>query len=294
MAENSGIAWTDNTFNPWVGCTKIGPGCDHCYAEAMDHRFGGGHWGAGAPRKRTTPANWAKVRKWDRDALKSGTRPWVFVASLADVFDNEVPGEWRCDLFNLVAACKNLNFQFVTKRIGNAAFMLPQNFANLYPHVGIIATVVTQAECDRDLPKLLAVDCAWRGLSIEPQLGPISFSDNWGWLENLDWIICGGESGHGARPMRLDWFHILLNQCRAAGVPFFGKQLGRTCIMSRSDAGQPVAIGAGWEGRAGHDSGLVTFRDRAGADPIEWPPELRVREMPRGVPTTLTKRIGEA
>jgi len=268
MAENSGIAWTDNTFNPWVGCTKIGPGCDHCYAEAMDHRFGGGHWGAGAPRKRTTPANWAKVRKWDRDAVKAGARPWVFVASLADVFDNEVPAEWRADLWDLMFACQNLNFQVVTKRIGNAAKMLPANWSANFPHVGIIATVVTQAECDRDLPKLQDIPARWIGLSIEPQLERVIPRSSF-----LDWIITGGESDQGSargRPYNIAWAEYLCSWGRAANVPIFVKQLGSN-----------IARGC-------------QYRDRAGADPSEWPPELRVREMPRNVPTTLTRDASSA
>src|SRR5688572_4428248 len=104
MAEVTGIAWTDSTFNPWIGCTKVGPGCDHCYAEALDkrHRWGGAtHWGAGVERMRTSPSNWAKPRAWNRKAVASG-KPWrVFCASLADVFDNEVPHDWRADLFEL-------------------------------------------------------------------------------------------------------------------------------------------------------------------------------------------------
>ncbi len=101
MGEHSKIQWTDSTFNPWIGCQKVGPGCDHCYAEAMDHRFGGGHWGAGADRKRTSVSNWSQPRLWERHSDKffaeHGRRRRVFSASLADVFDNAVPHHWRDD-----------------------------------------------------------------------------------------------------------------------------------------------------------------------------------------------------
>src|SRR3954462_4489732 len=105
MAELSAISWTKSTFNPWVGCTNIGPGCDHCYAEALDkrHRWGGAtHWGTGVQRKRTSEGYWRQPLAWNRKAAASD-KPWrVFCASLADVFDNEVPDEWRRDLFALI------------------------------------------------------------------------------------------------------------------------------------------------------------------------------------------------
>jgi len=258
VAENSGIAWTTHTFNPWIGCTKVGPGCDHCYAAAMDHRFGGGHWGTGSARKRTSAGNWSKVRTWNRIAEKAGARPWVFVASLADVFDNEVPMEWRDDLWTLIAECANLNFQIVTKRVGNVGKMLPANWGmEAFAHVGIIATVVTQEECDRDLPKLTSLkrndSIAWIGLSIEPQIDRVVPK------EPVDWVITGGESdqaGARARPYNLAWAEILIGWGSREGVPIFVKQLGSN-----------IARGC-------------KFSDRAGADPSEWPGELRVREMP--------------
>ena len=221
----------------------------------MDHRFGGGHWGAGAPRKRTSPANWAKVRKWDRDAAKSGARPWVFVASLADVFDNEVDDEWRADLWDLMFSCQNLNFQVVTKRVGNAAKLLSANWSANFPHVGIISTVVTQAECDRDLLKLQDLPAKWIGLSIEPQLGYIIPKSG-----ILDWVITGGESDQGrakARSYDLEWPKKLIAWGESARVPIFVKQLGS------------------------HQARMLGLKDRAGADPSEWPEDLRIREFPR-------------
>jgi protein gp37 len=270
MAERSGIAWTTHTFNSWIGCTKVSPGCDHCYAEAFDNRFnGGGHWGAGASRRRTSSANWTKPRKWNRDAEKSGIRPWVFCASLSDVFDNEAPAGARGDLWQLIHECQNLNWQIVTKRIGNADRMLPANFGRDFPHVGIISSVVTQAECDRDWPKLRAAkerhEVVWVGLSIEPQLERVIPKD-----DGLDWIITGGESdqgGHNGREYRPDWARDLIAWGRRHEVAIFVKQMGSH--WARSDL----------------------YAEMAGDNPHHWPRDIRVRQMPFGVATMMERPL---
>src|SRR4051794_32041999 len=113
MAENSGIEWTHHTFNPWIGCTKVSAACDHCYAETWDNRFGGGHWGPKATRRRTK--NWSAPLKWDQQAQKQGVRYRVFCASLADVFDNRAPSEWRADLWQLIHDTTNLDWLLLTK-----------------------------------------------------------------------------------------------------------------------------------------------------------------------------------
>ena len=176
MSENSKIEWTTHTFNPWVGCTKISPACDHCYAESWAKRSGAVTWGS--ERKRTSVANWAMPLQWNRIAAETGTRPRVFCASLADVFDNQVPLEWRRDLFALIDNCRNLDWLLLTKRIGKAHDML--NTVTLgfweqspWPHVWLGATVCNQEEADRDIPKLLATPARVRFLSAEPMLGPI-------------------------------------------------------------------------------------------------------------------------
>ena len=120
MAENSKIGWCDHTFNGWIGCTKVDPGCDHCYAEARDKRFSKGiHWGPGALRHRTSAANWKKPLQWNWAAKTQGIRYKVFCASLSDVFDNEVDPEWRSDLFELIRKTPHLDWLLLTKRIGN-------------------------------------------------------------------------------------------------------------------------------------------------------------------------------
>lgn len=230
MGETTAIEWCDKTFNPWIGCTKISPACDNCYAEnLMDTRYGRARWGAGEDRVRTAPSNWSQPRKWDRQAAKSGERPFVFCASLADVFDNEVDERWRADLFTLIRETPNLIWLLLTKRIGNVLrmtdveargsdFHLPDNLA-------IGATMANQAEYDRDRMKLLAVKQQRGPLftfgSFEPMLGPIILDCN-----APDWIIVGGESGQSARRMDLDWARSMKRQSEELGRVFNFKQVG--------------------------------------------------------------------
>ncbi|MBC2668749.1 phage Gp37/Gp68 family protein [Novosphingobium piscinae] len=230
MAENTKIEWCDHSWNPWIGCTKVGPGCDHCYAETLSRARLGVVWGPGQERRRTKPANWAKPHKWNREArafaeANGGRKQRVFCASLADVFDNGVDPAWRRDLFDLIAATPNLDWLLVTKRIGNVAKMLAEiGIDHLPPHVWLGITVVNQAEADRDIPKLREAPATIRFLSIEPMLGAVVLRSEW--LAELDWVICGGESGPGARPMHPDWARSLRDQCADAGVPFLFKQVG--------------------------------------------------------------------
>lgn len=228
MAENSKIEWTDHTFNPWIGCTKVGPACDNCYAEAMmDLRYGRARWGAGEDRVRTSPGNWASPKKWDRQAATAGKPTFVFCSSLADVFDNEVDPLWRWDLFRLIEDTPNLTWLLLTKRIGNVVKMtdpalgcraLPSNTA-------IGATMANQEEYDRDRGKLHEV--RWKRAplftfgSFEPLLGPVI-------LDGLapDWIIVGGESGPHARPMDPQWARDLRSQASQLGRVFNFKQVG--------------------------------------------------------------------
>jgi len=178
MAENTKIEWADHTFNPWIGCTKVSPACDNCFAaELMDTRYGRAKWGAGEARVRTGASNWHQPVKWDKAAKRDGTRPFVFCASLADVFDNEVDPAWRADLFDLIAATPNLVWLLLTKRIGNVERMasaLPSN-------VAIGATMANQEEYDRDARKLFRVGMNLKPLftfgSFEPLLGPVRLDD---------------------------------------------------------------------------------------------------------------------
>jgi protein gp37 len=222
MGADSKIEWTDHTFNPWIGCTKVSPACDNCYAEAlMDGRYGRVRWGAGEDRSRTAPSTWKQPRKWDRDAARDGTRPFVFCASLADVFDNEVDPQWRADLFELIRETPNLVWLLLTKRIGNVLKMV----ADLPPNVAIGATMASQLEYDRDRMKLAEVRAklhpAFTFGSFEPMLGLVILDKN-----APDWIIVGGESGANARPMDLDWARSLKRQSAELGRVFNFKQVG--------------------------------------------------------------------
>lgn len=246
MADDTKIEWCDSTFNPWIGCTKVGPGCDHCYAEAdFDLRKHRAKWGTGNPRSRTSPANWKKPLQWDRQHAEffaaHGRRRRVFCASLADVFDNEVPDAWRMDLFSLIAQTPTLDWLLLTKRIGNVNAMSTNDglmFDMLCDRVWLGATVVNQEEADRDIPKLLKIPAHVRWLSMEPLLGPVRFHwDRWlpvsgfdqierDQLRTIDWIVAGGESGPKARPMYPDWTRSIRDQCAGHGVPFLFKQWG--------------------------------------------------------------------
>lgn len=224
MAEVSAISWTDATFNPWIGCTKVSNGplgaCVNCYAESDNNRRGWvPGWGPGQPRRRTAPSNWKQPLKWNRHAGESGKPLRVFCASLADVFDNEVPQEWRDDLWALIRATPNLRWLLLTKRIGNAPKMLPADWP--YANSGLGATIVTQEEWDRDWPKLDRLPAAFKFISDEPTLAQIDIGD-----ARPDWIITGGESGPGRRPLNMDHVRSMRDQCSRNGITFHHKQNG--------------------------------------------------------------------
>jgi protein gp37 len=260
MAEHSIIEWTKSTFNPWIGCTKVSPGCDGCYAAiSTPARAMKIEWGAGKPRHRTSPSTWSQVRRWNAKARETGEFWPVFTASLADVFDNEVPDEWREELWALIRECPRLTFQLVTKRIGNVRRMLPPDWGAGYPNVWLLITVVNQEEAERDIPKLLRVPARIHGLSMEPLLEPVvvpmAGAGN-GSGPMVDWIISGGESGSAARPMHPDWIRSLRDQCQASGAAFFFKRWGEW---------RPANAGAGTETPSGKDEhrfpdGSVSFR----------------------------------
>lgn len=183
MSANTKIEWTDHTFNPWWGCQKVGPGCDHCYAETLDKRTGGEHWGPGAARRRTSVKNWNDPERWNKKAdaffAEHGRRQSVFCASMADVFDNSVDSQWRADLFALIRATPNLDWLLLTKRIGNVDAMVEA--AGGWPaNAKLGITVVDQKEADRDIQKALKVKGKYEirvlFLSMEPLLGPVDIS----------------------------------------------------------------------------------------------------------------------
>jgi protein gp37 len=325
MGENSSIQWTTHTFNPWVGCQRVSPGCEHCYAEAYDKRVGGvpkkqradpkvpeTRWGPKGRRVRTSVANWAKPLAWNKAAEAAGERHLVFCSSLADVFeDRRELAPWRLELFDLIRRTPSLDWQLLTKRPQNisrliegaiGAMFASKEWATggavvdelLHPwmnghppaNVWLGTTVEDQERADVRIPALLKVPAVVRFLSCEPLLERVEINHER--LSLLDWLIVGGESGPGARPFHLDWARDLVRQCRKSGPAPFVKQLGakplgfcRTGPANGYDdrdfcdlyeAGESTFV-CGAECR-------LRLVDPAGADPAEWPTDLRVREFP--------------
>ena len=244
MGEVTAISWCDHTFNPWIGCTKVSPACDGCYAEAMmDLRYGRAKWGPGEDRVRTAPSNWKQPLAWNRAAVRDGSRPFVFCASLADVFDNEVDPAWRRDLFDLIRATPALTWLLLTKRIGNVLKMVSPYHGGpgWLDNAAIGATIINQREMDRDAEKLRearrVLAPAFTFASIEPMLGPIALPP-----AVFDWVITGGETdqgAHAARPQHPDWFRAIRDQCAQAGAAYHHKQNGEWASIYDRDVDDP-------------------------------------------------------
>lgn len=236
MAKESKIEWTHATFNPWIGCTKVSPGCQHCYAEAQDKRWGHQRWGPKAPRTRTSKSYWDQPLKWNAEAAASGQQFRVFCASLADVCeDRDDLLAHRADLMRLIEQTPALIWLLLTKR--------PENFERFFgvrwtpggwpKNVWAMCSVVNQAEAEKKIDALAQVPAAVRGLSMEPLLGPVNIRK---WLlTHIDWVIVGGESGVGARPMHPDWARDLRDQCQEFDVAFLFKQWGEWESRTLSD-----------------------------------------------------------
>ncbi|SOC46618.1 protein gp37 [Rhizobium subbaraonis] len=228
MAENSAISWTRHTWNPWMGCTKLTPACDGCYAEAlMDKRYGKVQWG-NHPRVRTGKHTWNDPVRWQRQAEKDGDRPFVFCASLADIFDNQVDPQWRADAFEVMRKTPNLVYLLLTKRPQNIV-KLADEAGGLPANAALGATCEDQPRADENLPALQVAKIELQPLftfgSFEPLIGEIVATPSW----LPDWIIVGGETdqgGHKARPTHPDWMRSLRDQAAAAGKPFHLKQWG--------------------------------------------------------------------
>lgn len=246
MSDKSGIEWTDATWNPTVGCTKVSPGCDHCYAETLVNRFAG--TSAAFParfdtvtvrseRFLTQPLRWKRPRR-------------IFVNSLSDLFHRDIPDEFIADVFAVMAATPQHTYQLLTKRHGRIRSLLRSGeFYALVedaaverlglpgvqwplPNLWVGVSAEDQHWADVRIPTLLDTPAAVRFLSCEPLLGPIDLPSG-----PLDWVIVGGESGPNARPMHRTWVRNLREQCVRAGVPFLFKQWGAWAPTSRSGIG---------------------------------------------------------
>ncbi|MFC7593597.1 DUF5131 family protein [Nonomuraea antimicrobica] len=259
MNLNTAIEWTDTSWNPVRGCTKVSEGCDHCYAEAIDNRWNG-------------PGAFTNVRLV-REVLDAPLR-WrdprmVFVNSMGDLFHDAVPDDFIVEVFTRMWWAPKHTFQVLTKRHARMAALLPRIEEQLrareadlalldaptplvwpLPNVWLGVSVESQRWADIRIPALLRTPAAVRFLSVEPLLGPVDLSRWLGveWMESFQgwgaellaslagrvgpgggvgWVIAGGESGPGARPPHPDWLRTLRDQCQAAEVPFFFKQWGQ-------------------------------------------------------------------
>jgi protein gp37 len=277
MASKTGIAWTESTWNPTVGCSVISPGCTHCYAMREAARIAA-FGGPVAPKYRGLthktkggPVWTGELRLWE-PALGQPSR-WarprmIFVNSMSDLAHEDMPVEWFARIWATMAEAREKRghiFQVLTKR--------PENLVRLMRAIGVTRPVPgiwlgvsaeDERRWDERVPLLKDIPTVVPWVSVEPQLELIDRDP-----EGLGWIVVGGESGKPrskARSYDAQWGRVMRDHCRAAGVPFFMKQLG-SCA---SDGGQPLAT-----------------KHYAGADPEEWPADLRVREYPPQAPTQL-------
>lgn len=319
MGENSGIQWTDHTFNHIRGCVEVSPGCANCYARELAKRNPAvfGVWGKDGTRVMAGEKMQREPLLWNRKAEKERRRDRVFCASLADVFeewdgpimdasgtrigwkegDLILCGDTKPDprygeryatmddaresLFRLIQQTPNLDWLLLTKRPENIepqtkriTDTIEGRQATLWSvlhsmkNVWIGTTVENQEQADKRIPTLLQVPAAVRFLSVEPMLGPVGIIR---YLRGggIHWVICGGESGAKARPFELKWARDLRDQCQAAGVPFFMKQVGSQPRGLESTPYRPARY-----------SGNKVLNDPHGGDPAEWPEDLRIREEP--------------
>lgn len=232
MGEKTGIEWTDHTFNPWIGCTRVSDARDNCYAATMSHRRKWARFEPRAPRRRTTADYWRQPHKWNRRAAESGSREKVFGPSLADPFDAEVSEAWRDDYVRVIEETPSLDYILLTKRPQVARKYFDRRAVPDNLWLGI--TAENQKMLALRGPAILSIPARIHVLSAEPLLGPIDISqaDNMRakaaapGRRGFAWVIAGGESGPRARPSHADWFRSLRDQCIASDVPFHFKQWG--------------------------------------------------------------------
>lgn len=294
MADKTGISWTNATWNPVTGCSKVSQGCKHCYAEREWPRLAANpkavsYFGRVFTEVACHEDRLGQPLRWQKPRM-------IFVNSMSDLFHEDVPDAFIDKVFAVMALAEKHVFQVLTKRpermlaylasknrediIGEKAMpMVSKNDFGLLewplPNVWLGVSVENQEAADERIPVLLQTPSAVRWVSAEPLLGPVDLSracamdrikhpdgiECVGMTRHLDWVVVGGESGAQARPMHGAWVHDLARQCQGAGVPYFVKQLGAAFV---------------------DDDGVITgrLRHRAGADMAEWPEDLRVREFP--------------
>jgi protein gp37 len=244
VSAKTSIEWTDYSWNPVSGCDKVSPGCDHCYAETIATRFAG---------TKSYPDGFKVTLKPERLTDPLRKRSWhgkhVFVNSMSDLFHKDVPDDYIARVFAVMALAPEITFQILTKRHGRMQSLLDSDahwhrvgaamtdllgiraqvdHVRALPNVWLGVSVEDQRRADLRIPRLAQTPAAVRFLSCEPLLGRVDLRSEW--LDPLfpafDWVIVGGESGRGARPMHPDWARTLRDQCIGAGVPFHFKQWG--------------------------------------------------------------------
>jgi protein gp37 len=278
MTENSKIVWTDHTFNAWIGCTKVSPACDHCYAESGFGKRFGIEWGHDKPRRLTAESNWRKPLTWDRQAAASGTRARVFANSLSDVFDAEVDNAWRDRLMALIAVTPNLDWMLLTKRPKVARDYLTADPVGLQdwinararemfhrpdvPEVGSLplpnlwlgTTAENQKMADHRIPLLLDTPAARHFVSCEPLLGPVDLDVAWHGESALS-AECWGDCG---------W-------CAAGYPPLHNCRKKLSSFQDRSGLDLVIAGGESGPGaRPSHPDWFRSLRDQCAASGTEF------------------------
>jgi protein gp37 len=324
MGATTAIQWCDHTFNPWWGCTKVSEACRFCYAESWSERFprvvgstnpGGGLWGPDAPRSIASDKTWNDPIRWNRAAERDGVRRRVFCASMSDVFeDRRDLDDARTRLWGLIRQTPALDWLLLTKRPDRVRTMIPPSWGlHGWPaNVWMGTTVEDQVRALERVPALLSLPARVRFLSLEPLLEAVDLTylawhcsscrqpigavanaknecgrcEGEGEWRGVDWLIIGGESGHGSRPFNFAWARSLVALARAAGAAPFVKQLGAKPV-GEWGPNPPMLdvmdLTNGGERRlelARRKNGVWRLSDKKGGSPAEWPEDLRVREFP--------------
>jgi protein gp37 len=297
MSTNTGIAWTDATWNPVRGCALVSHGCTNCYAMKQAHRFSGkGGAYEGLTKMTSHGPTWTGKVRCIPELLDVPLR-WkkprrIFVNSMSDLFHEDVPESFIDRVFAVMTQCERHTFQVLTKR--------PQRMRDyvydwmrrsqswLTPNIHLGVSVEDQETANDRIPLLLQTPAAVRFISAEPLLeevtifsidGPIDSYD--GMASPLHWVIVGGESGPKARPLDLRWARSIVEQCAMVSVPVFIKQLGGVPVMDeRTWFAQTCLLAARNKDKVPAGTVPIALRDRAGADPSEWPADLRVQQFP--------------
>lgn len=313
MGEDTRIQWCHHTFNGIRGCVKVvneradleDSGCSRCYAESMSKRNPKllGVWGEDGTRVLASDKMWAEPLRWNADAVKAGDRRRVFSYSLGDVFEHPtkpanlaVCEAARARLWPLIERTTSLDWMLLTKRPENIMGMVPKSWRGRFPdNLWAGASIENQRAAITRIPVLVQVPAKVLFLSCEPLIGPVdlhlftrerqgdgsSYSCIAGPRPKL--VIIGGESGGGARPFDIAWARSIIRQCKAASVACFAKQLGAHVIW---DGGS--SPGEHWPTGTKHEDTMLghwraRLNDKKGGAMEEWPPDLRIREMPKGV-----------